>query len=1210
MIQASLPALSLELEFTRAQQAGDPFAFRFAPQEYLLRSTGGGFLAARFEWDTELLSDLDAARRPGRPRDVLQRIGERLRCFVTALGWEQQAQRISEAVREGREILLTVRSAAAELYALPWELLTLKASGQHVGELPGLLVRYEWPETTSAPEHPEPRPEGSRILLAWSAAGGAVPASAHIDAITQACSQSACPFLPPSDVLPNASLDRIRAALEAGQRAGRPVSVLHLLCHGGESEGTFCLVLDPESPRDRQGLVDAGRLRQIVAPYAATLRLVVLMACDSGNTGQLGNQLGSVAQALHRAGIAAVVASRYPLSISGSIRFCESFYSELISTLRSLEASLCSARIRLAADPANTDWLSLQCYGRSSDGSDSRPLVFRPFRGLLPFTAEYGRFFFGRDREITEVAEDLRRLESARKPRFLLIAGASGTGKSSLVLAGAVPKLLTEKAGRRLSVMRPGSSPLSALEAALSGRTEGTLLILLVDQMEEVFTQTSDPAERTAFARRLWSLASDPESGVSVLATLRVDFIGRCGEIELDENGLRLDRIAYDEEHRVFIAQLGPEALRTSITEPLALVGLALEPGLCERILKDLGQEPGGLPLLQDTLDLLWQRRRGRLLTQEAYTSLGGVLGALQGRADSLIASLGIEEQRIAQELLLRLVQITDDVSMSTRRRVALLRLRPKESAAAARFDAVLDTLVAARLLVRDGSTDGQTVEVAHEALIRSWHRLKEWVAANRERLLLIEKLEARVRECASSGLLLIGKQLAEAASIAERFRADCSEEALSLIAQSEARARRRKRIRMFSYIGAGLAVLVFWQVGAAARKNQQIISEQEQRLAQEGRYIRDASRMYMAQKYQHEPATVVALLREVETEPAERLAGWQQMAMDALVDPNMAELLDDKQETEREHPDEQRRERGGDEGSNLPDADEQEVKELASTKDRSRTLRIWENGRLEVQFKDKREDFTHLVGRFSELRIDAARFNRDGSQFLTVSADRTVRIWLSVGSTPTILQGTLGREVPAAGYSFSADSTRVRFQRAKERSEVQFQWRITDGPGARQEIKPTFACGRGQGLPAGWLVPQRIGKRQQSPDGRWSFDEHQDRVISDGRGQLILHGFEDPGHVIAFSADSERLMTCTLEGRSYAWDLSSRLLRKKLWLATGMCLSLERRMRLLGEPQALAEKNLHACNQMVSCLGTAPDPRGTGLPLRGDQYEACLARR
>jgi hypothetical protein len=357
--------LSLVVELARADRGGDPFTFRFGHQQYLLRGDGGGFETAELDWDAELMADLAAIRGPHPEPAILARLGETLRRFLQPAGWSEREVQILRALQEQRRVALTLRFAAAELYSLPWELLTLKSTGQHIAELPGVLVRYEWPETLSLRENPAER-HGGRILVGWSAEGGAVPAAEHIAAIGRASQVRPGSFRPELDVCAHASLGRLAAALEAAQSAGSPVTVLHLLCHGRVDGQTFGLSLDGDRPGDHV-TVDPGRLRQVLAPYAHTVRLVVLSACDSGNDGAPGNHLGSVAQVLHRAGFANVVASRYPLSVPGSIRLTEVLYRLFLRGDCTVEDAFLAARKDLARDPVHLDWASLQLYARGDD---------------------------------------------------------------------------------------------------------------------------------------------------------------------------------------------------------------------------------------------------------------------------------------------------------------------------------------------------------------------------------------------------------------------------------------------------------------------------------------------------------------------------------------------------------------------------------------------------------------------------------------------------------------------------------------------------------------------------------------------------------------------------------------------------------------------------------------------------------------------------
>lgn len=364
-------SLSIVLEFVRSQEAADPHAFDFGPQTYLLRSSGGTYESAKFAWEQTFVDDLAALRQPGRDPARVQRLGEELRHFLQPAGWPLQEIKIAEALRQGQRVDLIIRSAAAEIYALPWELLTLKDTGQHVGELPSVLLRYEWPTDKSPALQPVPELREDRILVAWSAAGGAVPVSEHVSAVQRAWNAAGRGFEFERDVLPQASCRRLDQVLDEAQRQGRPVSILHLLCHGGAVGSTFGLVLDGE-PMDGCVTVDAGRLRQILAPYVRMIRLVVLVACDGGNVGALGNRLGSVAQSLHRAGIAAVVASRYPLSVTASNLLTQSLYQRLSGAaagdIDALSEALLAARRSLALDAGTLEWASIQLYARGTLG--------------------------------------------------------------------------------------------------------------------------------------------------------------------------------------------------------------------------------------------------------------------------------------------------------------------------------------------------------------------------------------------------------------------------------------------------------------------------------------------------------------------------------------------------------------------------------------------------------------------------------------------------------------------------------------------------------------------------------------------------------------------------------------------------------------------------------------------------------------------------
>ncbi|XYI04150.1 CHAT domain-containing protein [Sorangium sp. So ce1128] len=806
----------LVLELLRATDTSDPFAFELRQQSYVRRLDTGAGRSASFPWGSEVLGHLAAIQKQTANPAAAAWLGEGLRAFLDRLGWTHEEEKIQGALNVGRPVHITLRLGAAELYALPWEFVPLGATGRPLGSLPGIVLRYEWPDTRTARPEPDPPPEGGRIVFAWSAAGGAVPAQEHLAAIRRACDAGYHgDFNPARDVIPHLSLRRLREALKS-----RPTAVLHLLCHGGPLDNTgssYGLILDSDDGPGKE-FVDARTLQLTLADHMRSLRLVVLCACHGGNPGALDSRLGSVAQALHRAGIRSVVASRYPLAVNASILLTEALYQGILVHVRSLAEAFLGARDHLREHAAPASWASLQLYARAADGPDDRPIVPRPYRGLLAFQAEHARYFFGRDPEVQEAVGDILALVRANdptRPRFLICTGASGAGKSSLVLAGVLPALRRHSSWAAV-LMRPHGDWRTSLQALASRAGPAPPLLLVVDQFEEIFTMIAGRGEREAFVRALWSLASRPGAGVSVIVTLRVDFIARCGEIKLGEHDRFLEDVAYDAAHRVFVRRMRVRHLRNTIEDPARQAGIVLEAGLVEQMLKDVEDERGALPLLQYTLDQMWQRRRGRLLTWEQYNELGGVGGALGKKADGIVQNMDGVRRRAARRLLVQLVTFDSEVHLYRRRRIPIDRLRRGPSAEARAFIDVLDVLVRERLLVlseggasnapRNGRPDPArpvtnvmlsevpVVEIAHEQLVRSWGTLRGWVQEDRHTLAELQQLERWVEEAKGfPDYVLDGNRLGYARDLLNKHADDVSDAARELILRSERATRRRR---------------------------------------------------------------------------------------------------------------------------------------------------------------------------------------------------------------------------------------------------------------------------------------------------------------------------------------------------------------------------------------------------------------------------------
>ncbi|MFD7125062.1 hypothetical protein ACFV9X_13175 [Streptomyces anulatus] len=357
-----------------------------------------------------------------------------------------------------------------------------------------------------------------------------------------------------------------------------------------------------------------------------------------------------------------------------------------------------------------------------------------PYRGLARFEPGDADLFFGRDR----VIDDL--LELAHNRRVTAVVGASGSGKSSLLRAGFVPRLRhTDQPALRpatLRVITPGAQPmrtheqrLAPVTAAGRGGSGGAATWLIVDQFEELFTLCRDPAERTAFIDRLLA-ADEPGSRLRVLIALRADFYNRCLE---HHNLITVLRNA-----TVPVGPMNADELRAAIVKPAAARGLIVERGLTARILQDIDGEPGALPLMSHALLETWRRRRGKALTEAAYDTTDGLHGAITHTAETAYATLTPTQAVLARRILLRLIT-PGEGTQDTRRPIDRTELGTADPTDT---NAVLERLTSARLL----TADGPTVDLAHEALITAWPRLRGWIEEDRERLRVHRQLTEAAR--------------------------------------------------------------------------------------------------------------------------------------------------------------------------------------------------------------------------------------------------------------------------------------------------------------------------------------------------------------------------------------------------------------------------------------------------------------------------------
>jgi WD40 repeat protein len=492
-----------------------------------------------------------------------------------------------------------------------------------------------------------------------------------------------------------------------------------------------------------------------------------------------------------------------------------------------------------------------------------------PYRGLEFFDEAHAEFFFGREELTTQLIHQLK------TERFAAVAGASGSGKSSLLRAGVISRLQQEKTSTgadawKIKLLTPSEHPLKSLAAAfidpelseleraeqlrraeaflqdggiglaqlvraslaIEGGTTGLSpkarpqLLLVIDQFEEVFTLSRGSHienERQKFFDCLTGALQSVGDDLSIAIGVRADFLSKCSLYE----GLAQKM----EQHRVTVSPLKYEQIKATIVRPAQKVGLVCEPNLVYTMLMDIIGAPGELPLLQYTLLELWQHRRTSAegsvarLTLDTYRELGGVRGTLQKQATEIFSGLMPEEQAVAKRIFLALTQLGEGTE-DTRRRVVKSELVspifPVEL-----VEQVLEKLVAAKLVItnqemgsdqtlreaeerslqvpRKGASSSvnpaqEVVDVTHEALIRNWSLLKDWINESRDMLRRQRRIEMTAQEWDAAGqsakgeYLLQGLRLRDAEDFIRLYPQELSALAQQYVAVSQSAVRRARR--------------------------------------------------------------------------------------------------------------------------------------------------------------------------------------------------------------------------------------------------------------------------------------------------------------------------------------------------------------------------------------------------------------------------------
>jgi WD40 repeat protein/DNA-binding winged helix-turn-helix (wHTH) protein/ABC-type dipeptide/oligopeptide/nickel transport system ATPase component len=761
-----------------------------------------------------------------------------------------------------------------------------------------------------------------------------------------------------------------------------------------------------------------------------------------------------------------------------------------------------------------------------------------PFRALQAFEPEDAWLFFGRG---SETADLLARLANFRA---LAVVGNSGCGKSSLVRAGLIPAL---QAGRfsyrgspvnswRTVVFRPSATPfdylaealpkqlashlslreqaefiadcreklpaggdslrnaISALADASTDNFEQQHILMVADQFEEIFTLTTDPRIRQQYIEALLASARmDSPIPVHLVLVLRADFYPHC---------LVHPALTRCLESNLFnVPRMEQAQLRESVEKRLALASAGAEPGLIDSLLEDAGTQPGNLPLLEHALAQLWEKSHGspRVLSNQAYSEMGRLRGALGRHADEVYESLGdVALQKLAQRIFLELVHLREG-AQDTRRRVSKLEL--SSLGPADKIESVLVRLVSSRLVSTGRESSETFVEVSHEALIREWPALRSWLEENREELMLERRLCQAAAEWQAlnqdTGALLRGSRLAQAEewlskhsgppALLQRFvEASADERAQAIRKEREAQERdlaqqrnaaiaERRSAARFRWLSSVLGVMLLVAVSSAFFAYHLEVLEKSRTLAAESGEL-------LPRDHGQALALAITSWRTASTDQAH-------LAI-AKAFPEMIATMN----------------QGG------------PVLHVAFSSDGQRILTASKDHAARVWSADQGELLATLQGH--SATVEDAEFSPDGTLIVTASDDKTARLWQS--DNGRLLFTLRGHTGPVWGAAFSPDGKRVVTASDDKTARI---WAVADGR--------VVATLRGH--------TSTVGTAKFSPDGRRIITTSWDRTarVWDASDGTLLLTLKHNAEVIdaAFSPDNRRIATAAMDNKARVWD-------------------------------------------------------------------------
>lgn len=770
-----------------------------------------------------------------------------------------------------------------------------------------------------------------------------------------------------------------------------------------------------------------------------------------------------------------------------------------------------------------------------------------PYKGLHAFTERDSVDYFGRDEALA------RLLQLVDSQSVVLLNGSSGSGKSSLIHAGLLPRLHghgtqvaggtgdgTQRERDRTSWividLRLGSQPVENLAAVLATKLEPTVapdvlaqelrtgkrtlydvaqaiiapngvttstdantspaarcrLLLVIDQFEELFSQTED---EPGIAEVLSILVPDspirPSSDhpLTLLLSLRAGFgrftLTRRSLVDAMQDGLLL------------LGPMNRAELERTIVEPARNQGVLFEPGLTERILDDVGEEPGRLPLLQFALTQLWQRQYNGVLPHAAYDEIGGVSGALASYAEQVFSALSVDERVQARQLVLQLVR-PGDATDDTSRRVTRTVVGDENWLLAQK-------LADARLLVIDQDASGQeTVELAHEALIRYWDRLRSWLVDDRVFRLWRHRLETAFEEWRQDGcsddMLLRGGNLAEAAQWEEQRGGDLPGPLAAFVAASMQAQERR------------LAAEEARRQDTLAQA-QALVEAEHQRAEVEMKASRRLRYYVLGLMAALLAAIVAATLAWDQRGEAQRQAGRALVAeataeaRRVLTESALVAQTDARANAEEQH-------RLAQDAQVQADASRQRADEARQEAERQARLALGrELSANVVNLKNEQPDLALLLARESWKLLET---KSDRNQLLT-----------SISSSPLLAKVLHGEDTPLHGVAFSATDAAQDY--------------LGVIVGAAEDGIRTWNSATGQETGIGVALPGRNPVIAVDPGGRRAVSAKGTEMTlwdaQTGKEVARLRGHADEVEHLTFSVDGSRLASTSKDGTLILWD-------------------------------------------------------------------------